>query len=176
MKKNNDAHHRRSIRLKDYDYTQPGGYFITIVTFQRDLLFGQILNGEIQLNDHGRVVEECWRSIPEHFLYVELGAYIVMPNHVHGIIIIMDHVGATHASPLPKLYPPRGPEPKSIGAIVGSFKSAVTRRLGREFNITNIWQRNYYERVIRDHKDWERIYQYIESNPEMWENDDENPL
>jgi len=96
-----------------------------------------------------------------------------MPNHVHGILIIVDRAGATHASPLHK-QPPRGPHPKSIGAIVGAFKSAVTRRLAREFNITDIWQRNYYEHIIRDQSEWSRIHKYIESNPAMWENDDEN--
>jgi putative transposase len=81
-------HHRRSIRLPDYDYSQPGGYFITIVTYQRALLFGQIVDAEMQLNDFGGIADECWRAIPDHFPNVELGAYIVMPNHVHGIIII----------------------------------------------------------------------------------------
>jgi putative transposase len=84
MKFDPQKHHRRSIRLKEYDYTQPGGYFITIVTYQRDCLFGKITNEEMQLNTHGQIVDECWRAIPEHFPNVELGAYIVMPNHVHG--------------------------------------------------------------------------------------------
>jgi putative transposase len=184
MKFDPKKHHRRSIRLQKYDYAQPGGYYITIVTFQRDLLFG-VVNEEMKLNDHGRVVDECWCAIPEHFSNVELGVYVIMPNHVHGIIVINDEngkatnsspfVGARHASPLPKTQPPRGAQPKSVGAIVGSFKSAVTRRLGREYNITNIWQRNYYEHVIRDQEDWERNHDYIESNPAMWENDEENP-
>jgi putative transposase len=77
---------------------------------------------------------------------------------------------------MPRALPPRGVKPKSIGAIIGSFKSAVTRRLGKEFNITGIWQRNYYEHVIRNHEDWDRIHRYIEANPSMWVDDDENPF
>ena len=181
MKFDPNKHHRRSIRLKDYDYAQPGGYFITIVTYHRDLLFGEIVNEEMQLNEFGRIADECWRAIPDHFPNVGLGTYIVMPNHVHGVIVINDgmatnsspFVGARHASPLP---PPRGVKPKSIGAIVGSFKSAVTRRIGKEHNVTGIWQRNYYEHVIRNHQDWDRIHRYIESNPSMWAEDEVNPL
>jgi len=90
MKFDPNKHHRRSIRLKGYDYTQPGGYFVTIVTYHRDLLFGEIVNEEMQLNDLGKIVEECWRAIPEHIPNVELGAYVIMPNHVHGIIVITD--------------------------------------------------------------------------------------
>jgi hypothetical protein len=92
-------HHRRSIRLPNYDYSQSGAYFITIVTYQRALLFGKIVNAEMQLNDFGKIADECWRAIPEHFPNLELGAYIVMPNHVHGIIIIMENGMATTSSP-----------------------------------------------------------------------------
>ena len=81
-------HHRRSTRVKGHDYAQPGGYFITIVTYQRALLFGQITNEKMQLNDFGRLADQCWRAIPEHFPNIELDAYIIMPNHVHGIIMI----------------------------------------------------------------------------------------
>jgi len=183
MKLDPQKHHRRSIRLKEYDYAQPGGYFVTIVTHQRDCLFGQIINEEMQLNELGRIADECWRLIPDHFTNVELGAYVIMPNHVHGIIVIhanengmatnsLPFVGARHASPLPL----RGVKPYSIGAIVGSFKSAVTKRIGRELNATGIWQRNYYEHVIRNHEDWDRIHRYIESNPSMWAEDKDNPL
>ena len=180
MKFDSQKHHRRSIRLKQYDYTQPGGYFVTIVTYQRDLLFGEITNEEMQLNEFGCIADECWRAIPDHFTNVELGACVIMPNHVHGIIVINDgmatnsspFVGARHASPLP----PCGVKPNSIGAIVGSFKSAVTKRIGRELNATGIWQRNYYEHIIRNHEDWDRIHRYIESNPSMWAEDQENSM
>jgi len=140
------------------------------------------------LNDYGRIADECWRAIPEPFPNVELGEYVVMPNHLHGIIVIHDEkigmatnpspsVGARHTPPrhFASPLPPRGVKPKSIGAIVGSFKSAVTRRIGREHNGTGIWQRNYYERIIRDDREMDRIQRYIESNPSMWAEDDENP-
>ena len=107
MKFDPQKHHRRSIRLKGYDYSQPGGYFVTIVTYRRDLLFGEIVNGEtpqegsVRLNEYGQIADECWRLIPDHFPYVELGLHVVMPNHLHGIIITNDeNIGmATNSSP-----------------------------------------------------------------------------
>ncbi|HSL42222.1 MAG TPA: transposase [Anaerolineales bacterium] len=176
-------HHRRSIRLPNYDYSQAGAYYITIVTHHRALLFGEIVNEEMQLNDYGKVADECWRAISDHFSHVELGAYVIMPNHVHGIIVIHNmqnrmatnsspSVGARHASPLPL----RGVKPGSVGAMVGAFKSAVTKRIRHEFNITGIWQRNYYEHVIRNEQDLQNKTDYIEANPMLWDRDDENPV
>lgn len=81
-------HHRHSIRLKQYDYAQPGGYFVTVVTYQHECLFGEIVNEQMQLSEFGCIAEECWRAIPDHFPNVELGAYVIMPNHVHAIIVI----------------------------------------------------------------------------------------
>ena len=111
-------HHRRSIRLRGYDYTQPGAYFITICTRQRAPLFGRVVDGKMALNAWGRIVWACWREIPHHFPHVELDAFVVMPNHVHGVIFIVD-VGATHASPLRDTSPqrdgPRDPVPGSLG-------------------------------------------------------------
>ncbi len=172
-------HHRRSIRLQGYDYSQVGGYFVTIVTWHRECLFGVVVNGEIMLNRRGQIADECWQDISNHFPYVELGSYIIMPNHMHGIIVINDDrrgtmdVGATHASPLQTR--PRGVLPGSLGAIIGSYKSAVTKRIGREMNETGIWQRNYYEHIIRDDKDLRNKTEYILANPQLWEEDDENP-
>jgi len=102
MNKKPEMDQRRSLRLKEYDYTQPGAYFITIVTQNRSFLFGNIIDGEMHLNDAGRVVQSLWDEIPTHFPNSDMGAFVVMPNHVHGIIIINNAttVGATHASPL----------------------------------------------------------------------------
>lgn len=172
-------HHRRSIRLKGHDYTSAGAYFITIVTYLRECLFGEIANGEMVLNDYGRIADEFWRSIPEHFHNVELGAFVVMPNHIHGIIVITDvEVGATQCVAPTSITkkPPRGPKPRSIGAIVGSFKSAVSYRLNKQYNITNIWQRNFYERIIRNDDEWNKTHLYIEANPANWTEDLENPI
>jgi putative transposase len=90
MKFDPRKHHRRSMRLKEHDYAQPGAYFVTIVTFRRECLFGEIVDGEMQLNDFGKIADECWRLIPEHFPNVELGGHVVMPNHMHGIIVVND--------------------------------------------------------------------------------------
>lgn len=167
-------HHRRSIRLKEYDYAQPGGYFVTIVTYQRDLLFGEIVDDEMALNDFGKIANECWREIPEHFPNVELGAYVVMPNHVHGIITITDGRGTIYRAPTQEQF--QKPVTGSLPTIIRTYKSAVTRLIGREHNATGIWQRNYYEHIIRNHEDWDRIHRYIEANPSLWAEDEENPL
>ncbi len=174
-------HHRKSIRLQGYDYSQAGAYFVTIVTYQRDCLFGKIENEEMQLNDFGKIADECWRAIPEHFPAVELGAYVVMPNHAHGIIVInndesISGVGATHwvAPTIPNTRP-NGPKRGSLGAIIGSYKMVVTRRIQHEHNATGIWQRNYYEHIIRNEREMDNIWRYIESNPAQWDKDDENP-
>jgi putative transposase len=166
---------RHSIRLEKFDYTKPGGYFVTVVAHQRHNLFGKITDTTMQLNELGIIVAECWYAIPDHFRNVALEAFIVMPNHVHGVIVIRDDVGATPASPSPE-QPPHGPIPGSIGAIVGSFKSAVSRRAGRELNTSAIWQRNYYEHIIRSEAEWENIRRYIETNPHNWTGDTENPI
>jgi putative transposase len=170
-------YHRRSIRLKEYDYAQPGAYFITIVTQGRKFLFGEIANQEMRSNDYGRVADEGWHAIPEHFRNVELGAYVIMPNHVHGIVLINDRNDDAGTGTIYRARTEQFQKPVvgSIPTIVRTFKAAVTRRLGREFNMTNIWQRNYYEHVIRDEKEWDRIHRYIESNPSKWAEDHENP-
>ena len=148
-------HHRRSIRTKDHDYTSEGAYFATIVTYHRDCLFGEIENGVMRLSDLGKVADEYWRDIPNHFSNVDLGAYVVMPNHVHeGIVIRTDesqsndimaqHVGATQwVAPTPTITRPAGPKRGSLGAIIGAYKSAVSYRIHKELNATGIWQRNY---------------------------------
>ena len=128
-------HHRKSIRLPGYDYSQAGVYYVTIVTYQRDSLFGEVVNGEMVLNDFGKIADECWRAIPDHFPLVELGAYVVMPNHVHGIIVITDNGrGAALLRPYDQPDINDNPykinvKPGSLGAIVRSFKSAVSYRI-----------------------------------------------
>ncbi len=166
-------HQRKSIRLKDYDYSQPGAYFITINVTNRKCLFGSIKNDEMIINKYGRIAQECWYNIPEHFIHVQLDAFIVMPNHIHGIILITG-VEATHASPLHKIIPINGPKSNSLGAIVGSYKSAVTKRINevRKTSGTGIWQRNYYEHIIRNETELNKIRDYILTNPLNWKKDD----
>ena len=183
------AHHRRSIRLAGYDYSQPGAYFVTIVTAGRKCLFGAIVEGDMRLSPQGQIAQACWQEIPGHFPHVELGAYVIMPNHVHGIIVLhqpgvtmgdddratmkSSPVGAQHAAPL---HAERNVTSGSIGAIVRSFKSAVTHLIHEQFGGSSpLWQRNYYEHIIRNDGEWQRIHLYIESNPVLWAQDDENP-
>lgn len=172
MKFDSKKHHRHSIRIKEHDYTQPGGYFVTIVTYQRDCLFGNIVNEEMLLSPFGRIADECWRAIPEHFPNVELDAYVIMPNHIHGIIVINNRTGTIYRARTEKFGKP---VIGSIPTILRTFKAAVTRRIGHKLNVTSIWQRNYYEHVIRSHEGWDRIHKYIESNPSTGMEDEENP-
>ena len=191
-------HHRRSIRIPAFDYAGPGAYFITIVTQGRACLFGHIQDAQTKLSMPGRIAEACWQAIPEHFPNVELGTHVVMPNHLHGIIVLHNQettpsspVGAQHAgapaeTPLGGAAPLRtergltfrpNVKPGSLGAIVRSYKSAVTRAVVRALGGSPpIWQRNYYEHVIRDEQDWNRIHLYIQSNIVNWAQDAENPL
>lgn len=175
-------HHRRSVRLKGYDYSQAGAYFVTIVTWQREFLFGSIVNGEMRLNERGKIVDECWHEIPNHFDNVELGAFIVMPNHVHGIIVIVERRGAVTAPDDKNLggeTPPLRTFNPTLGQIVAYFKYQSTKEMNISANtgvVTTFWQRNYYEHIIRDEKDLKNKSEYIQANPILWEQDDENPI
>lgn len=169
---------RRSIRLRGYDYTAAGAYFITICTQDRECLFGHVKDASVHYNPFGKIAAECWQQIPDHFPNVRLDEWVVMPNHVHGIIVIVSGthaVGRTHASPL-RVY--RGPDRGSIGAIVGSYKSAVTKRINvlRGKPGERVWQREYHDRIIRNDDEWERIRWYIRRNPEKWDSDRNNPV
>ena len=188
-------HHRRSIRLPNYDYSQPSAYFVTIVAWHRECLFGEVVDGEMRLNNVGEIVQWEWLELPKRLRFIELGAFIVMPNHFHGILIFRQNVGATRPGltnalsdkvSLPHMTTegiegsplPRGPKPASLGAIIAQFKSRVTKRLWKTptLNRTPIWQRNYYEHIIRNEKDLKNKTDYIEANPMLWDEDDENPI
>jgi putative transposase len=181
MKYDPNKHHRRSIRLKHYDYASLGAYFVTICTYNRQCLFGQITDGKMVLNDAGREVEHCWNEIPAHFPHVALDEFVVMPNHVHGIIVIT--VGVRHAVPLPNPVQPKSehfqkPIAGSIPTIIRSFKSAVTKRINqtRKTPGVTLWQRNYYERIIRNENEMNTIRQYIINNPLNWRSDENYKL
>ncbi len=177
MQYRSEKHYRRSIRLKEYDYAHAGAYFVTICAYNGESLFSKIIDGKMRLNEWGHVVEDCWNEVPRHFKNIELDAFVVMPNHMHGIIIITDSVGARHASPLQIPQNQRRPKPKSLGAILGSFKSAVAKRINkiRATPGTPVWQRNYYEHIIRSDESVNRIREYILANPLTWRLDRENP-
>ena len=173
MKYDLHRHHRQSIRLKGYDYAQAGVYFVTIVAWRREMLFGDIVDGEMKLSEWGDIVRNEWERTAIVRPNVELGEYVVMPNHIHGILIFHEHVGATGPVAPTKTTLKSG----SLGAVIGQFKSIVTKRINRLQNVSGrpIWQRNYFERIIRNDREWENIHRYIESNPSMWDEDEENP-
>jgi len=206
-----EKHHRRSIRLKGYDYTQPGAYFITICTHGRACLFGEIIDGEMNLNEARQIVVQTWQDLPNHVSNVQLDAFVVMPNHVHGIIIITDRAGVlgagsvgagsvgagsetapTKIGPGPTAGSGPAAGPGSVGAglepaptrsshglpeIVRQFKTFSARRINelRGTPGTPVWQRNYYEHIIRDEFSLSRIRQYITENPARWDADREHP-
>ena len=159
--------------MRDYDYARPGMYFFTICTHHRQLLFGDVINEEMNLNEVGEIVFDEWRKSANIRSELELDAF-VMPNHVHGIIGLKDLniVGATGRSPSRS-----GPSKHSLGAFIAGFKSAVAKRVNavRRTPEIKIWQRNYYEHVIRDEESLSRIREYIVNNPAQWDADPENP-
>lgn len=192
-KYNPDTHHRRSIRLKGYDYSQSGLYFITLCTVDRTCMFGNVVEGKMQLNDIGQLVEQEWlNTINIRHDNVRLHNYIVMPNHFHAIIEIrrgeshspqshspyshssQSHLSQSNSSSITnecningKDLPRRMKSPsKTVGAIVRGFKGAVSRQLGY-----SIWQRNYYEHIIRTDASYRHISNYIENNPTKWQSD-----
>jgi REP element-mobilizing transposase RayT len=186
-------HNRHSIRLQGYDYSQAGGYFVTMVTWQREFLFGEILKREMNLSRYGEIVQKWWGEIPVHFPNVETGAFVIMPNHVHGIIFILPRRGAVPAPDFPtdENFPPndkipdaaRGgetpPRPRTLGQIVAFFKYQSTKEMnvmGNTGTVTKFWQRSYHEHVIRNEKALQNITNYIESNPILWGDDGENPV
>ncbi len=192
-------HHRRSIRLKGYDYSQEGAYYVTMVTWQREFLFGNIANQEMMLSQYGEIVQKWWQEIPVHFSNVKTGAFVIMPNHVHGIIYIFEERRGTVPVPeedgensisqnddmsgenLGGETPPlRGFDGiPTLGQIVAYFKYQSTKEMNKADNtgtVTKFWQRNYYEHIIRDETDLQNKTDYIESNPRLWDEDDENPV
>jgi REP element-mobilizing transposase RayT len=171
---NPETRNRRSIRLRNYDYALAGAYFVTMITRDRRCLFGDIVDGKMRLNHCGEIVQNEWENSARIRNEIELDAFVVMPNHVHGIIVITDaSERATGRSPLHS-----GPTKRSLGAVVGGFKSAVTKLIRglRSEPGTLVWQRNYFEHVIRNEESLNRIRQYIVDNPARWEFDRENPL
>ncbi|MBN2290319.1 MAG: transposase [Candidatus Glassbacteria bacterium] len=152
---------RRSIRLADYDYATPGAYLVTICTWNRECLFGEIRDGKMFLNVLGDMVSRYWQAIPGHFKNVKLDEFVVMPYHIHGLLIIEDSSGEAC------LAPTKGP---ALGAIVGAFKSSVTRVAGKTCGFTGrqLWQRNYYEHVARNEMDLDDTRRYIVDSPARW--------
>ena len=186
---------RHAMRLRGYDYSQPGAYFVSICVQHRKCLFGTIIDGQMRLNEIGEIVVECWNRIPQHFPSVELGEYVIMPNHIHGIIA-SNIVGARSPRPIEAEHSisptvgARSPRPTEntknhtdeirsppLGKIIAYFKYQSTKHINQHHNMpgTRIWQRNYYDHVIRDDTDLQRIRQYIQDNPMKWALDQLHP-
>jgi REP element-mobilizing transposase RayT len=176
MKYDPDIHHRRSIRLKEYDYSSAGVYFVTICTAGKTCLFGTVEQGIMLLNDYGRIVDEEWHRTGTLRPDITLDAFVVMPNHVHGVIVIHDpRRGTARRAPTSTFGKSI---PNSLSTIVGAFKSAATRRINaiRDTIGAPLWHRNYYEHVIRDERDLQAVREYVTLNPMGWDKDEENPV
>ena len=170
-------HKRRSIRLRGYDYSSPGAYFITICAHGHESLFGTVTDGRLILNGYGKIVRECWYDLPRHYPHVTIDAFVVMPNHVHGVIVLLaEAIGAVGAGlkPAPTTTERRR---QALPEVVRGFKTFSARRINtlRDAAGTSVWQRNYYEHIVRDDKDLERIRIYIADNPRHWEEDECHP-
>ena len=196
-----ERHHRRSIRLKGYDYSQAGAYAVTLVSYGRETLFGEVVDGQMVLNAVGKVIAATWQWLAVRYPHVTLDAWVVMPNHLHGIIILAGddcrgeeagdtispsrRADAPASSPLHHHHPypspqPHGTQPGSLNAIIQAYKAESTRRLNRMLGLygsgNHIWQRDYYERIIRNERETDAIRAYIANNPIQWAVDRENPL
>jgi REP element-mobilizing transposase RayT len=174
---------RRSIRLQGYDYSQSGAYFVTICTRDRACLFGEIVDGKMELNEYGNIVEEEWTKTGQIRDEIEMDAWVVMPNHFHGIVVITDERrgGMTHGRGTARRAPTAErfgqPVTGSLPTIVRAFKSAVTKRINesRRTPGAKLWQRNYWEHIVRNDHELHRIREYIADNPREWDMDRENP-
>ncbi|HUU28197.1 MAG TPA: transposase [archaeon] len=179
-----DQHRRRSIRLPDYDYTTTGAYFVTICAHEHRCLFGDVMDGRVRLNEAGMVVQAVWDELPVHYPHVEIDTFVVMPNHVHGIIILTDSpVGAAPRGRPNNCGQARGPAPTmSLPDVVHRFKTMTTKRYTDGVKQSkwppfdkHLWQRGYYEHVVRRTDKMNCIREYILQNPLCWEFDRENP-
>jgi len=212
MRYNPEKHHRHSIRLKGYDYTQAGAYFITICTHGRECLFGEVVDGEMRLNDAGRMIESVWNEMPAFYPGVNTDGFVVMPNHVHGIVVLVGATAGDVVGAAPRGRPrsgrvsergqPQGVVPTGVGSSPGQaqgpaptgvpmlslpdvmhrFKTMTTKRYADGVKHSGwvpfsgrLWQRNYYEHIIRDEESLNRIREYIVNNPLQWALDRENP-
>jgi len=192
MKYNPDIHHRRCIRLKDYDYSQAGLYFVTLCCDERKCRFGRIENGEMIMNEYGVIAHNEWINLTERFVQIEMDVFQIMPNHIHGIISIRAGAIRAGASPAPTVptnddgfvgatlaVAQNAVAPNhriTVGDIVGAYKSLVANACLKIYKsnhqtLGKLWQRNYWEHIIRNEQELTRIRHYIEINPIQWEYD-----
>lgn len=164
---------RRSIRLKNYDYSREGYYFVTICPQDRKCLFGDIVNGEMKINEMGKILNQAIQQTPIIRDNVKIDVFQIMPNHVH-IILIITYCGrgVMHYAPTAQLKSPS----QTLGSIIRGIKSITSKQIrimmnNREFPV---WQRNFYERIIHSEKELNQIRFYIQMNPSRWERDRNN--
>ena len=197
---NPDQHHRRSIRLKNYDYSQPGAYFITICAQDRQCVFGEIAVGIMRANAVGNLAATCWQQIPQHFPNTQLDAFVIMPNHIHGILFLLDNNAGVQRMGVqcrgvqlnaptlnahkPNTMTPRNPnnmysqispQRGTLGVIIRTYKAAVTTECRKAQLAYMVWQRNYYEHVVRDERELQILREYLQNNPKQWEIDQLHP-
>ena len=160
---------RKSNRLEGYDYSQAGCYFVTVCVQDMQCLFGEIVEGRMVLNEAGEIVNARWQWLFERYDYVELDDYVVMPNHLHGILIIQHRRDRSRPVPTDAL------KIKSLSELVGAFKTTSSKHIRENALVSFKWQRSFYDHVIRDDDDLKRIREYIQNNPLEWALDEENP-
>ena len=158
---------RKSMRLKGYNYSCQGAYFVTICTHNKSHLLGKVQDSVMHLNAIGRFVEEEWGSTAVIRQEIESGEYVIMPNHFHAIVFINNIKGVQPNAPT-------GLKPRSLGALISGFKAAVTMKMRLSGYEDIVWQRNYYEHIIRNEQDYNAIAEYIIHNPENWAKDSLN--
>ncbi|PSN18160.1 transposase [filamentous cyanobacterium CCP5] len=180
MKYHPERHHRRSIRLKGFNYASEAFYFVTLCSYQRQCLFGTIIDGEVQLNEFGEIVAAEWMRTSDIRPNISLDEWVVMPNHIHGIISIRQTVStpdATLSEAAQGCTSLQGGiayrRPKLLSSLVSGFKLATTKQINIRRNAagTPVWQRNYYERIMRDENALVRVQRYIQNNPSKWQED-----
>jgi len=159
---------RKNIRLLNYDYKQSGDYFVTLCVHQKRCLFGEINNGEMLLNPLGHIAKRCWQHLSCKYNDIQLGEYIIMPNHMHGIIHFRNHLQGSNEALIPKKYK------LHLGKILKYYKTRVAQRIKNinpnHYQNLKIWQKNYFERIIRHEIEYYFIEEYIKNNPRSWGN------
>ena len=184
-----EKYHRRSIRLKGYDYSQPGYYFKTVCTRERECLLGEVGDSKVFLNELGFLLEKTWRELPDRFPSILIDQFVLMPNHLHGIIRIKEQTqnedvvksgGLMNQTPTAKLCSDEWIMMKNpgltLGKIVRYYKARSALMVRNNMNISFYWQHNYYEYIIRDEYELSRIRKYIDLNPVNWSLDEDNPV
>jgi len=171
---------RRSFRIKDYDYSSHGGYFVTLCVQNRLSLFGMIGDAGMQMNELGTCVSDCWEWLSVRYSFIELDVWTLMPNHLHGILILDPRRRGASRFALEEGEGGSRTAPttiKPLGRLIGAFKTVSTKRINaiRDTPGAVLWQRNFWERVIRNMDELNRIREYISLNPRRWLLDRENP-